>query len=623
MSLLDFYKPLNFGNLIVFATLLIFFDILGEKINDLLLKASEQYKPLRWLWGMGAFVFFWYVLSFILVPSAVNIAVSIILIGLTLGPRYLVKREFQNFLGGWKVWLVPLILMSILIPAIWIKASLPPYQWDELAYHYLSPWAYHHIGLTKLSDGFYDNLPKNYDTLYFLIFSLTKTYSIARLFHFLTYFSMIVFVYNWIKQQTGLISAILFTLVSLYIPGGLLGQATSGYVDVAANSFIFLGVITTLEFLKGRNQLAVPLAFWALALGTRYNSTIPFLSVSVLTLVLGWISRRFRKLTIKEVSSAVIVFIILGGYWYIKNLLWTGNPIFPFMLPCYRFAATCQGIKGYFEGWTYKIDLQTFPTIVYYVLSGSKSLAVITGIVILLATQLKKGYRYLIWFLLAALSIDFLMMKFFSGYLYRYFIYIQYFVFLVIALTLGKVKFVRPQLSWIKWLAVTLAFAFMVRQIPRTLKSIYGPEQLSEHEVNFALGKYTVYDWADYLFPKSGALIKWCDRPEIKDDIPITFYDPDITWYQFEGRFNLFLHKCAITPPPSESSADPKITLKDLRDRKVIFNLISLTPCLGGEVVPDMQESSVALVSRKVSDLLVCNSTPTEIPTLFLFDGNK
>ena len=37
-----------------------------------------------------------------------------------------------------------------------------------------------------------------------------------------------------------------------------------------------------------------------------------------------------------------LVFLIFGGYWYVKNLVIYGNPIYPFILPCFEaYANDC------------------------------------------------------------------------------------------------------------------------------------------------------------------------------------------------------------------------------------------------------------------------------------------
>lgn len=623
MTLLDFYTPLHLKNILISLAFLVCFDVIGERINRLLIKSNEYYQSLRWLFGMGFFVFVWYFLGFVFLPNSLNLILSLTLVTLPFLPGYIKGGFFGSILGGRKILIWPLLLLLPLLPVFWIKASLPPYQWDELAYHYSSPWGYHHIVLRHLTDGFYENIPRLYDSLYAIMFSFSKTYSIARLFHFLTYFSAFTFVFHWLKRTSGLTASLIFSIIMLYIPADITYSATSGYVDIAANVFILMGTISTIEFIRQKTPLTVPTSFWALALGTRYNSLIPFVSIMPLLAATSWrhvLSYRVHK----KLVSVIIVFVVLGGFWYLKNLLLTGNPIFPFIFPCFRFQETCQSMQGYLgDWWLLKVNFQNLPDIIYYTLAGSKSLAVISALTFFLATQIRKKFRFEVWFLIAFLLTNFILIKYLSGFLFRYFIYTQYLVFLIIALVLDQTKFTHKLFSGLRWLALGFTIVFIVRQMPRSISRAYSPEKLPQAEINFALGKSTVYDWADYLFPKSGALIRWCDRPDIEDEIPITFYDPDITWYQFEGRFNAFLHKCAIVPPPIDAIEDPQEALKKLIGSKAQFNLVSLTPCLDGKIIPDLQESSVALDRRRFSDLLVCNSQPTSVPTLYRFNKSR
>lgn len=623
MTLVDFYTPLGPKNLLIFAAWLICFDVLGEWIGRRLVAADKKFAPTRWLYGMAFFVCVWYFLGFFIIPKGNHVTLSLLFLTAPFLPAYIRSRNLWLILGGWRK-VIPVLLLALpLLPIFWVKGSLPPYQWDELAYHYSSPWGYNHLGLRHLTDGFYENIPRLYDTLYSLIFNTSKTYSISRLLHFTTYFSVLIYVFHWLKRTSSTPAAVFFVILMLYVPADLSTSATSGYVDIAANSFVLAGTIATLEYVAKTTPLTVPIAFWAMALGTRYNSLIPFLSVVLI--VTPWCWRRiFTKAFLRQLVPLSTIFILFGGFWYIKNTLLTGNPIFPFLLPCYRFQDTCQSMKGFLgDWWLIKVDFKNLPDIIYYILAGSKSIAVISGFCLFLATQLKKNYRLNTWFLLAYLILNFILIKYLSGFLFRYFIYTQYLIFLITALVLGQKQFTHRIFTHMRWLVLGLAVLFILRQVPRSILRAYSQEKLPKEEISFVLGQTSIYDWANFLFPKSGPLIRWCDRSEITEEIPITFYDPDITWYQFEGRFNGYLHKCAIVPPPEDSIEDPKVGLNRLVATKAEFYLVSLAPCTNGKIMPDMQETPVALSRRVFSDLLVCNSQPVDsVPTLYRFDGN-
>ncbi len=624
MSINDFYSPLNLKNLAIFVFLFVLFDSIGVAFNNRLLKSPKNYRPLYWIFGMTTFIFFWFLLSFFVVPNTRNVTLSLLGFSIVFLPPHTRSFKMHQVTSALRGLAVPLILILPLLPAIFVKASLPSYQWDELSYHYTSPWGYNHLTTRTLNDGFYENIPKNLDTMYSLVFSLTQTYSIARLFHFFIFFSAMYFSYTWIKKNYGLLSAGVFILVSFYIPGDLLPQATSGYVDIGSNSFVFLGILATIDLLKKKVDLSLPVAFWALALGTRYNSLIPFLTYASLTGLYLLFTRRLISTLRQQVFTSLTIFIVLGGFWYLKNLLYTGNPIFPFVLPCFRFASTCLAMKSYFgSGWTYPVDLQTLPMIIYYILSGSKSMAVALGASLFLITQLKSKSKFVPWFIVLAIIFDFVVIKYLSGYLPRYFIYLQTLCFLLVSIILGKNQFVSQKIVPIRLLLILALIAFLLKQVPLSTFRTYSFDMLNPHEINYALGKENVYDWTAFIFPETTNLIRWCDRTKIKGEIPITFYDPDITWYRYEGRFNAFLNKCAIVPTPT-TIGDPELALKQLISDKQKFNLVSLNPCRTTPLEKwHPTETDSALNLRYINNKIVCNSQPTEIPGLYIFDWEK
>ncbi|HVR41794.1 MAG TPA: hypothetical protein VMU84_22040, partial [Thermoanaerobaculia bacterium] len=98
------------------------------------------------------------------------------------------------------------------------------------------------------------------------------------------------------------------------------------WAEWAMLGFVLLSLLRWHDFLDSRNasDLAISAAALGAALASKYTA-LPWLAIFVPLAV--WRLRSWRPI----VAAAVIVTAI-GGLFYVRNLLWTGSPIAPFLL---------------------------------------------------------------------------------------------------------------------------------------------------------------------------------------------------------------------------------------------------------------------------------------------------
>ena len=142
-------------------------------------------------------------------------------------PVYFKEKGWQSLTKFWKDNYLPLLLLLPVLPLVFIKASLPPWIWDEMAYHYISPYTLFYEPAWKLSSGFIENLPRLLETSYIALFSLTKTYATARLLHLTIFITALITVYKFMKDHLGQIPALLAFTLLLYHGENLLFRAIS------------------------------------------------------------------------------------------------------------------------------------------------------------------------------------------------------------------------------------------------------------------------------------------------------------------------------------------------------------------------------------------------------------
>jgi hypothetical protein len=101
-------------------------------------------------------------------------------------------------------------------------------------------------------------------------------------------------------------------------------------IDLAWAFYEFLAIYGILLWLHTKNQkfLIVAGIMMGFALGSKY------LAIYGLVVIFGWIIWSIRRYPIRSIALTLLMFaipsILIASPWYLKNLYWTGNPVFPF-----------------------------------------------------------------------------------------------------------------------------------------------------------------------------------------------------------------------------------------------------------------------------------------------------
>ncbi len=226
------------------------------------------------------------------------------------------------------------IIGCISIPLLLLECLSPVWDYDALLYHLEVPRQF-------LAHG----------RLYFDPEVLRSSYPYLGEMLFLM---GIVFDLDSVAKLVNLTYAILFILSSIafsmrffgheaaYTTAGILigapafwMWATWAGIDFAWASYEFWSVYFVLLWLADnkrntRTWLALAGVMSGLAASTKYLSLPSLLIVGVLIV---WKSLQEPKLLLKEAFSNLLIFglsagIVAGG-WYVKNWIWTGNPVYP------------------------------------------------------------------------------------------------------------------------------------------------------------------------------------------------------------------------------------------------------------------------------------------------------
>jgi hypothetical protein len=204
-----------------------------------------------------------------------------------------------------------------------IYAALPSSFYDTLAYHLGIPNLYlQNGGFIETPQLFYANT-----FIYYEISSIPAVFTgdmVPRLFHLLIgvilVLSVIDFAVDYFKITKRYV--LLLTIVSMPMTIFLMTAVKN---DLPCALFILAGIMS---FQKDRKLLSA--VFWGFAIGVKYTNIIP---LGLFLLFQFILSVKEKRSTIFLKQMVVFGLIITGILMplLVKNYLYTGNPVFPFL----------------------------------------------------------------------------------------------------------------------------------------------------------------------------------------------------------------------------------------------------------------------------------------------------
>ncbi len=628
----EYFKPLTPGLLGFVIIFFLFLDALGIFVDKRLIKSPQFLRPVIWFFGLGVVVIVSFFVHFFFPLRSLPIFLALITLAVISVPSYIKNKNWLELFVFIKSNAFLLIPLAIFLPILFVKSSLPPYTTDEMAYHFMSPFEANHVtwtqpkdfktGLWIFNDRFYPNLPKEMDLFLNIPFALTKTFAPARLLHFMILYSGIWSIYAWFKSRSNLRAAAIFSLLYLFLHHDMLIMATSGYIDYSTASLTALGIVTLIEYFLSTNPgvLMASFAFWGLTIGSKLPGLAPF--VVSMTLLSGWgIINRHKQLLSKALILRIIFILVLfGGFWYIKTWIYTGNPLYPFLSNVFKCRFNnCYSTEGFFGSWTTPLTLSNLPQIVISATRGNSILvALMIPAALILIIGRKPQLTRIATFLLLSGTIVFPIIKLFSGFVDRYFYFLQIILTLVLALPFAiKLKSPTGKVLLISYKIILLSF--LIGKLSSTTKTIYSTRfYVSPQEINFAFGKTNIFDWLKDRHRHNGDLFAWCGTPgekelELIDEWLI--HDPD------ESPGQIFNVNCKLIATEFTGSTPIEAFNLMVKQNKKLY-LADRKACRDRYNLSITREENRVIFREEVRNLLVCNSTPV-VKNVYLFDPQK
>lgn len=228
-----------------------------------------------------------------------------------------------------------LFLLITLVSAIILLAFVPPISRDALTHHLYIPRFYlEHGGIYEIPDLIFSYYPMNLDLLYMAAMYLGSDI-LPKYIHMFFGLATGYLIYRFLKPRLPFHYALLGALCFLSIPI-IVKLSITVYVDLGLVFFTTASLLLLFHWIEKEFQVRY-LVFAGLccgfAIGTKYNGLIVFF---LLTLFVPFLYLRNQtseqKKTAPAIKAALLFFLcalLAVSPWFIRNMLWTGNPVYP------------------------------------------------------------------------------------------------------------------------------------------------------------------------------------------------------------------------------------------------------------------------------------------------------
>lgn len=244
------------------------------------------------------------------------------------------RHTWQTFSRVKKIFFV-IGCMALLLA--FIQTFTPAFDYDGLMYHLQGPRLFLEAGkIIPIPENWFTYYPATWEMLYMLGMSLGSDI-FARLITFATLLIFILVTYLSGKRLLGPAGGWLSAAIIIGTPM-MLSWGGCAYIDLAWSLFQFLAVGLLLIWVQEREGKYLVLSgiMQGLALGSKYTA---FSGAGILGLCLVWccVQNFIKKEGVYKGFIRPLLFFILpaalvASPWYLKNLIWTGNPVFPLFL---------------------------------------------------------------------------------------------------------------------------------------------------------------------------------------------------------------------------------------------------------------------------------------------------
>ncbi len=235
-----------------------------------------------------------------------------------------------------KAYSICLFSGTLLLLCIAVLLIVPPTSRDALIHHLAIPKLYlQHCGIYEIANLPFSYYPMNLDLLYMIPLAFGNDI-LPKYIHFAFALGTAWLLYRYLLNRMNACYGLLGVLFFLSIPI-IIKLSITAYVDLGLIFFSTASLLLLFRWAENKRSKTLLLAgiCCGLAVGTKYNG---LLSLLILTAFVPLLSIRSQPETSHTSLTGLVdglfflFFALLAcSPWWIRNYLWTGNPLYPLL----------------------------------------------------------------------------------------------------------------------------------------------------------------------------------------------------------------------------------------------------------------------------------------------------
>lgn len=227
------------------------------------------------------------------------------------------------------------LVLAGTIAFIVVLSSVPPVDRDALTHHLFVPKLYlEHGGIHELPYIPFSYYPMNLDLLYMIPLAFGNDIA-PKFIHFAFALVTGVMIFRYLRQRTDTSHAWIGALFFLTLPI-IVRLSSTVYVDLGLICFFFAALLYLFKWIESgfaMRPLIISGIWCGLALGTKYNGLVGLFLLGLFVPFVyarTHVRTRHASLTAAGYGAVfILVSVVVFSPWMIRNMVWTGNPVYP------------------------------------------------------------------------------------------------------------------------------------------------------------------------------------------------------------------------------------------------------------------------------------------------------
>lgn len=336
--------PINYAvNLICALLAALGFWGIGRGCRRRIFNLPEDAMVALFDFAIGAWLT-WTIFFFIGLAGAYRPVSAWIVLGLSSAIGFL---QFPSVFGGVKKHIVESltkitayeVILSIICLLVILSAAIgaltPPAAQDALVHHLALPKDYIKAGrILDLPYNYFSYFPAAMEMLFLYGLLACRAGMATLLHHFFGVATFLAILAGGKYLQVGRKARLLGATAFLTIPTVWM-EMTWAYIDLTLTFYVTLAMLALLRWRESKEFVWCCLFGFALggALSTKYTTL--FIGAIVPVLIL-FVLKEHKETTLKAVLKYMFIpggiTLLVSLVWFIRNVVWTNNPLFPFLL---------------------------------------------------------------------------------------------------------------------------------------------------------------------------------------------------------------------------------------------------------------------------------------------------